>query len=99
MKLVVLVSQMETEPQLETLRKFDDAIGNPPSGAAQLAQNVWLVDTDLAFQFLVKFLRTAFESKVVFEAFDSVPDGPRASMQITQDAVDALKRAGSTRPR
>lgn len=91
MKLVVLVAQLETEPQLENLQKFDSVIGVPPPGAAQLERNVWLVDIDRAFNFLVKFLRTAEKSDIEFEAFDSVPDTPPKPMAISQEAVDAFK--------
>ncbi|SDR52747.1 hypothetical protein [Paraburkholderia tuberum] len=75
MKLVALLTAPpEGHGDLDTLDKLDSLLGQKPPGAARACANVWLVDSDIAFDFLIRFSRMAERIGLKFEAHDRVPD-------------------------
>jgi hypothetical protein len=74
MGFVVLVAPAPKHgTDAERLDKFAQALGPLPVGVSQVAQNVWLIDTEARLDFLLKFARIAEEKGQDFQGYNSVP--------------------------
>lgn len=77
--MITLVADCpKNNPQRQYLEEFVSRLGPLPEGVVHVAQNVWLVDEEVAVDFLLLFGRTAERESQNVRAYSTLPKRPAA---------------------